>query len=87
MLSNAISIMNPAHPRACGENVVAGVIRMGLRGSSPRVRGKRSCSSSLSFMMGLIPARAGKTPPSGEYRPTGRAHPRACGENVPFHCN
>ena len=52
-----------------------------MRGSSPRVRGKR-WQTGLHLQRGrLIPARAGKTtmPVGG---PAGRpAHPRACGEN------
>ena len=71
-----------AHPRACGENrnhVLASGIKTG---SSPRVRGKQRRRKSTRSRMGLIPARAGKTP-QGHPRPSWRwAHPRACGENA-----
>ena len=71
----------PAHPRACGENVVAGVIRMGRRGSSPRVRGKLDQQIWELKAPRLIPARAGKTPRSTTTSCPAAAHPRACGEN------
>ena len=70
-----------AHPRACGENMGEQIRRLGLDGSSPRVRGKRGPGRDPRLAAGLIPARAGKTA-SWTYRPgTSRAHPRACGEN------
>ena len=52
-----------------------------MSGSSPRVRGKLFYRHAEPIGVGLIPARAGKTP-----RRVGRgsacpAHPRACGEN------
>ena len=70
-----------AHPRACGENVrrTRGVWTPG--GSSPRVRGKPSPSTTLRYILGLIPARAGKTLSMRCPRSLIRAHPRACGEN------
>ena len=52
-------------------------------GSSPRVRGKRSRTSSNVDMVGLIPARAGKTPTEYADARASSAHPRACGENNP----
>ena len=52
-----------------------------MRGSSPRVRGKRSSRTDRDRPRRLIPARAGKTP-LRHHRPHQRwAHPRACGEN------
>ena len=51
-------------------------------GSSPRVRGKRERSMACRLMVGLIPARAGKTFCFIGHRERGWAHPRACGENV-----
>ena len=51
----------PAHPRACGENITAAdVIRID-GGSSPRVRGKRRDPLRRQGRSRLIPARAGKT--------------------------
>ena len=50
-----------AHPRVGGENRVFRVTVIGLSGSSPRGRGKRSGVSRSRLMRGLIPAWAGKT--------------------------
>ena len=70
-----------AHPRACGENQVGGGHQSDPIGSSPRVRGKRGRSVHRFPLVGLIPARAGKTGAlAASVRGTG-AHPRACGEN------
>ena len=71
-----------AHPRACGENTATPPPWLFDSGSSPRVRGKPSPSTTLRYILGLIPARAGKT---GTRSPSPRAspaHPRACGENI-----
>ena len=50
-----------AHPRACGENLVSGVVLHLMSGSSPRVRGKLGGDAHRVERPGLIPARAGKT--------------------------
>ena len=50
-----------AHPRACGENPEPGRASPHALGSSPRVRGKPNARSNSARLMGLIPARAGKT--------------------------
>ena len=53
-----------AHPRAGGENL-AGVSEVWRkRGSSPRGRGKHAVLAGNSLATRLIPARAGKTPPT-----------------------
>ena len=70
-----------AHPRACGENEAQIQDSLVEFGSSPRVRGKPAARLGVDGLLGLIPARAGKTmvcPPC--WRRTA-AHPRACGEN------
>ncbi len=51
----------PAHPRACGENVLAAVGSESLLGSSPRMRGKPVGQGCSATRRGLIPAHAGKT--------------------------
>ena len=71
----------PAHPRACGENRESPCDWHGVRGSSPRVRGKLRPPTQGARAPGLIPARAGKTPCGPGGPRTWRAHPRACGEN------
>ena len=70
-----------AHPRVCGENYPRFAMTFGKLGSSPRVRGKRSCLLSPFGLVGLIPACAGKTAYSSTIRARRRAHPRVCGEN------
>ena len=51
-----------AHPRACGENSSIERERLMLRGSSPRMRGKRRLIIGGLITSRLIPAHAGKTP-------------------------
>ena len=70
------------HPRVCGEKVFLRLLRCGLAGSSPRVRGEV-----LGFFFGpvglrIIPACAGR---SWSARPSRRPrwdHPRVCGEKM-----
>ena len=70
-----------AHPRACGENAASAAREKEEKGSSPRMRGKPKQSCFIFSCEGLIPAHAGKTSIEGTTLTTGRAHPRACGEN------
>ena len=71
-----------AHPRAGGENIQTAWEGIKTGGSSPRGRGKPRQGRCRSHGVGLIPARAGKTP-GAEHRAAGApAHPRAGGENV-----
>ncbi len=51
-----------AHPRAGGENTRADTRSPCAAGSSPRGRGKHRCFFGGGLTIGLIPARAGKTP-------------------------
>ena len=71
-----------AHPRACGENESTQNCVPCLKGSSPRVRGKPALDGGARAPSGLIPARAGKTPPTTAGTLRRPAHPRACGENL-----
>ena len=75
----------PAHPRACGENIIGAVTSLGPVGSSPRMRGKHSSDGAIGLTEGLIPAHAGKTCAYRRSRAGHRAHPRACGENFTTH--
>ena len=56
--------------------------RPGVKGSSPRVRGKPADLPEVRSQLRLIPACAGKTCPPPEDGHHHRAHPRVCGENV-----
>ena len=71
-----------AHPRACGENDHVAQIAPAGAGSSPRVRGKLDAVDEAVDVLGLIPARAGKTRRYASGRVSVAAHPRACGENA-----
>ena len=70
-----------AHPRACGENILAVISSPSGVGSSPRMRGKRAKRLMAGMPTGLIPAHAGKTVLPLGAKLLARAHPRACGEN------
>ena len=70
-----------AHPRAGGENAAHALAEIYARGSSPRGRGKLDHLGGGCGVVGLIPARAGKTPRRPSARPRAPAHPRAGGEN------
>ena len=72
---------DPAHPRVCGENLGLTLLQVAVRGSSPRVRGKRRSPSLGTTGSGLIPACAGKTCQRARRWSESRAHPRVCGEN------
>ena len=73
----------PAHPRAGGENLQTWGGKISRKGSSPRGRGKPPVPSDVQDRAGLIPARAGKTPPRCHSITPASAHPRAGGENFP----
>ena len=75
------ALLSTAHPRACGENSRQVWISGGAGGSSPRMRGKPWWSGSSGYLMGLIPAHAGKTIALYGEKIAQAAHPRACGEN------
>ena len=66
----------------CWKSIVAHIVRCVNKDRSPRVRGKRSFSTERRMRPGPLPARAGKTVHHLAELPTGRDHPRACGENV-----
>ena len=70
-----------AHPRSRGENAGGALKEIPTDGSSPLTRGKRCPLLVRQGRERLIPAHAGKTPPSGPCRARARAHPRSRGEN------
>ena len=83
--SVARSTRERAHPRVCGENVIAFGIVFKNAGSSPRVRGKHVRQGQGRVDRGLIPACAGKTSSERLVRAPVGAHPRVCGENASCH--
>ena len=82
LVSSLISIMIRAHPRACGENLIAALPQIITTGSSPRMRGKQHARRRMDSKEGLIPAHAGKTDKERVCSSVSQAHPRACGENL-----
>ena len=70
------------HPRACGENLFRPETQRSLRGSPPRMRGKRCVLFNHDRDYGITPAHAGKTRWKRRKRRSRRDHPRACGENT-----
>ena len=69
------------HPRVCGENVVPLLEIPELRGSPPRMRGKRNRYGGWLQGAGITPAYAGKTAAVPTCTWCSRDHPRVCGEN------
>ena len=74
--------LHRAHPRRCGEHDWAEIAAVYDRGSSPQVRGALPGRRRASGEVGLIPAGAGSTRPSGGRRRGRTAHPRRCGEHA-----
>ena len=71
----------PAHPRSRGENRRSMRMTPCTSGSSPLTRGKRDLALRHSVTKRLIPAHAGKTPPTCQGADRQPAHPRSRGEN------
>ena len=71
-----------AHPRSRGENSALVPTVAALIGSSPLTRGKLVALVFGGFMVGLIPAHAGKTSAQADRPCPPAAHPRSRGENA-----
>ena len=69
------------HPRVCGEDACASVLRLKPCGPPPRMRGRRHQTARLPRLIGTTPAHAGKTRFGPDMPPTAWDHPRACGED------
>ena len=80
-IPSTLMLASPAHPRVCGENVIAFASWVLTAGSSPRVRGKLDHRIGSRQQARLIPACAGKTEECWCIRTDMWAHPRVCGEN------
>ena len=65
----------------CGENQLPQKDNFAIRGSPPRVRGKRVAELQVFRVSGITPACAGKTVIAQLSEPDKRDHPRVCGEN------
>ena len=73
------------HPRACGEHLCKGVLKVADMGSSPRLRGTRRREHERQRGQGIIPALAGNTVRALFAHDRSRDHPRACGEHYTGH--
>ena len=69
------------HPRVCGENQTFPTVAKFVRGSPPRVRGKRYDNKLLLITARITPACAGKTLLESTRLYSPEDHPRVCGEN------
>ena len=70
------------HPRGCGEKGDHVVAKVGVEGSSPRVRGKGVLRGLGRRRARIIPAGAGKSSPGRSVGSARRDHPRGCGEKA-----
>ena len=68
------------HPRVCGEKTSAMSSSVSRPGSPPRMRGKGVCQPRLEGAGRITPACAGKSCSCPRRPPSGRDHPRVCGE-------
>ena len=82
MTQSPTLICQRAHPRVCGADVLYGGGVRDDKGSSPRVRGRRSTRPSRVRSTRLIPACAGQTWKQHCKKLARRAHPRVCGADV-----
>ena len=64
----------------CGEKFYVDEVLPGDTGSPPHVRGKVDGVLDVRLEHGITPACAGKRQHQGLCPPTGRDHPRVCGE-------
>ncbi len=74
-------LLNPVHPRVCGEHLLKCIKKDSIVGSSPRMRGTPDLDGSAFAVYRFIPAYAGNTPPEAQRRPVPAVHPRVCGEH------
>ena len=77
-------IMQPVHPRVCGEHRVMRCARLMRDGSSPRVRGTYDSQHLRKLRSRFIPACAGNITSSQSFHPSRPVHPRVCGEHYPI---
>ena len=74
-------IVDPEHPRVCGENDPMDIWHTREAGTSPRMRGKLSPCHKKPRDFRNIPAYAGKTTVAVWGGGLREEHPRVCGEN------
>ena len=69
----------PVYPRVCGGSPVSAALICGMRGLSPRVRGKPDLNPSPNAHRGSIPACAGEASPAASRPAPTPVYPRVCG--------
>ena len=75
-------VMGWDHPRVCGEKHTQGRKSGKPAGSPPRMRGKDTPVNTNRCGVGITPAYAGKSIQAISQTPSGRDHPRVCGEKL-----
>ena len=72
------------HPRSCGKDCITSWSIILFLGSPPLVRERHVISSQRKRILGITPARAGKTGRTSSYYTGTRDHPRSCGKDIPL---
>ena len=80
VISGSLWLSSRDHPRVCGEKWVPVVSSVSVQGSPPRMRGKVMQQCVARKVVGITPAYAGKSRPSGFRGSVPWDHPRVCGE-------
>ncbi len=70
------------HPHVCGEDIYYAVVCGSIRGSPPRVWGRRGRSRLVASMARITPTCVGKTQMDGNAPRRLRDHPHVCGEDL-----
>ena len=70
------------HPRVCGEKGIHVILRIPVKGSPPRMRGKDLPACCFWACIGITPAYAGKRGRKERVQDENRDHPRVCGEKL-----
>ena len=70
------------HPRVCGEDSPEALRALSPAETPPRMRGRLMQPHIARKSLGNTPAYAGKTLPHRHISPSGRKHPRVCGEDA-----
>ncbi len=82
LLSASLAALKRDHPRACGAHYFGYISFSPYRGSSPRMRGSRTCGKGILRDAGIIPAHAGLTLGTLNHGANAGDHPRACGAHA-----
>jgi len=70
------------HPHACGDDALWIRINLAVRGSPPRVWGRRLKHRIVGAEQGFTPTRVGTTRKKRPYTKSKQVHPHACGDDL-----